>query len=335
MKTRVCLGEQSYDIILERGVHKRAGALLELDRKVLIVTDSGVPATYAQTVAAQCKEAYVVTVPMGEGSKSLACCTSLLSEMLKQGFSRKDCVVAVGGGVVGDLAGFAASCYMRGVDFYNLPTTLLSAVDSSIGGKTAVNFEGVKNIVGSFYQPKCVLMDPDTLNTLDERQLHAGIAEVIKMAATCDGALFERIEQSRTLLPELPEIIWSALEIKRKVVEQDPREGGLRRILNFGHTIGHAIEGAKEHELLHGECVALGMLPFCAPEVRPRVKAVLQKYNLPTAVELTAEELKPYLLHDKKMESDSVTVVLVDRIGTCRMEKMRVEDILLRLECLQ
>ncbi len=335
MRERVRLGEQSYDIVMERGALKQAGRLLELERKVLVVTDSGVPAVYAQTVAAQCKEAHVVTLPMGEDSKCLERFAQLLSEMLKHGFSRKDCVVAVGGGVVGDLAGFAASCYMRGVDFYNIPTTLLSSVDSSVGGKTAVNFEGVKNIVGSFYQPKCVLIDPDTLSTLCERQLRAGLAEIIKMAATCDGALFERIERSQTLSAELPEIIWSALAIKRSVVEQDPKEGGLRRILNFGHTVGHAIEGAKAPALLHGECVAVGMLPFCAPEVRPRMQAVLQKYGLPTAVKCTAEELRPYLLHDKKMETDSVTVVLVDRIGTCRTEKMRVEDILLRLECLQ
>lgn len=335
MRERVCLGEQSYDIVMERGALKRVGALLNLARKVLVVTDSGVPAVYAQTVAAQCKEACVVTLPMGEGSKSLNCYAQLLSEMLKHGFSRKDCVVAVGGGVVGDLAGFAASCYMRGVDFYNIPTTLLSSVDSSIGGKTAVNFEGVKNVVGTFYQPKGVLIDPDTLHTLDERQLHAGFAEVIKMAATCDEALFERLEQSREPMSELAEIIRGAIAIKRSVVEQDPKEGGLRRILNFGHTVGHAIEGAKEGALLHGECVAIGMLPFCAPEIRPRMKAVLQKYGLPTTVHLSAEELRPYLLHDKKAETDGVTVVLVDRIGTCRMEKMRVEDILSQWECLQ
>ncbi len=334
MKARVSLGEQSYDIILERGGLHKAGALLELGRKVLLVTDSGVPSAYAQTVAAQCKEAYIVTLPMGEGSKSLDCYTQLLSEMLKHGFSRKDCVVAVGGGVVGDLAGFTASCYMRGVDFYNIPTTLLSSVDSSIGGKTAVNFEGVKNIVGTFYQPKCVLIDPDTLKTLDERQLRAGLAESIKMAATCDSELFERIEHSSDIQADLPEIIWQSLEIKRKVVEQDPKEGGLRRILNFGHTIGHAIEGAKETSLLHGECVAIGMLPFCAPSIRQRMKAVLQRYGLPTAVEVSAEELKPYLVHDKKMETDSVTVVLVDAIGTCRMEQMRVDDILALWEAL-
>lgn len=335
MKARVALGEQSYDIILERGGLKKAGALLHLERKVLIVTDDGVPPAYAEEVAAQCKEAYVVTLPMGEGSKSLACYTQLLSKMLEHGFSRKDCVVAVGGGVVGDLAGFAASCYMRGVDFYNIPTTLLSSVDSSIGGKTAVNFEGVKNIVGSFYQPSCVLIDPDTLKTLDERQLRAGLAEAIKMAATCDSALFEKIEQSTDILADLPEIIWQSLEIKRKVVEQDPKEGGLRRILNFGHTIGHAIEGAKEASLLHGECVALGMLPFSAPSARARIKAVLEKYGLPTAVDVSAKELKPYLVHDKKMDADSVTVVLVDTVGTCRMEKMSVDGILALWEAVQ
>ena len=321
-----------YDIVLERGSLKKAGQLLELGRRVLVVTDEGVPPEYAGCVASQCREAIVVTVPRGEGSKSFEQLERLLSAMLEASFTRGDCVVAVGGGVVGDLSGFAASCYMRGIDFYNIPTTLLAQVDSSVGGKTAVNFGGVKNIVGAFYQPKKVIIDPETLKTLERRQLMAGLAEAIKMAATSSAELFEIIEKSEDLDADLPEIIRRSLCIKRDVVEQDPKENGLRRILNFGHTVGHAVEGFNKGKLLHGECVALGMPPMCSGEALGRVTKVLKKYGLPTEIEQSADELMPYLKHDKKMTADSVKVVLVDKIGQFRICDMRPEDILGSLE---
>ena len=321
-----------YDIVLERGSLKKAGQLLELDRRVLVVTDEGVPPEYAGCVASQCREAIVVTVPRGEGSKSFEQLERLLSAMLEASFTRGDCVVAVGGGVVGDLSGFAASCYMRGIDFYNIPTTLLAQVDSSVGGKTAVNFGGVKNIVGAFYQPKKVIIAPETLKTLERRQLMAGLAEAIKMAATSSAELFEIIEKSEDLDADLPEIIRRSLCIKRDVVEQDPKENGLRRILNFGHTVGHAVEGFNKGKLLHGECVALGMPPMCSGEALERVTKVLKKYGLPTEIEQSADELMPYLKHDKKMTADLVKVVLVDKIGQFRICDMRPEDILGSLE---
>ena len=321
-----------YDIVLERGSLKKAGQLLELNRRVLVVTDEGVPPEYAGCVASQCWEAIVVTVPRGEGSKSFEQLERLLSAMLEASFTRGDCVVAVGGGVVGDLSGFAASCYMRGIDFYNIPTTLLAQVDSSVGGKTAVNFGGVKNIVGAFYQPKKVIIDPETLKTLERRQLMAGLAEAIKMAATSSAELFEIIEKSEDLDADLPEIIRRSLCIKRDVVEQDPKENGLRRILNFGHTVGHAVEGFNKGKLLHGECVALGMPPMCSGEALERVTKVLKKYGLPTEIEQSADELMPYLKHDKKMTADLVKVVLVDKIGQFRICDMKPEDILGSLE---
>ena len=321
-----------YDIVLERGSLKKAGQLLELDRRVLVVTDEGVPPEYAGCVASRCREAIVVTVPRGEGSKSFEQLERLLSAMLEASFTRGDCVVAVGGGVVGDLSGFAASCYMRGIDFYNIPTTLLAQVDSSVGGKTAVNFGGVKNIVGAFYQPKKVIIDPETLKTLERRQLMAGLAEAIKMAATSSAELFEIIEKSEDLDADLPEIIRRSLCIKRDVVEQDPKENGLRRILNFGHTVGHAVEGFNKGKLLHGECVALGMPPMCSGEALERVTKVLKKYGLPTEIEQSADELMPYLKHDKKMTADSVKVVLVDKIGQFRICDMKPEEILGSLE---
>ncbi|MBR4868020.1 MAG: 3-dehydroquinate synthase, partial [Clostridia bacterium] len=185
------LGERSYDIVIRRGVLHQASEFLQLDRKVLIVTDDGVPAEYAQTVAAQCADPLVVTLPQGESTKCMASFEQLCRAMLEHGFTRTDCVVAVGGGVMGDLAGFAAASFMRGIDFYNIPTTLLSQVDSSIGGKVAIDLDGVKNCIGAFYQPKKVLIDPNTLLTLDPRHIAAGLAEAVKMAATFDKDLFE------------------------------------------------------------------------------------------------------------------------------------------------
>ena len=316
------LPQNGYDIILERGVLDRAGELLRLDRRVLIVTDSGVPAVYAQTVAAQCREATVVTVPMGEGSKSFAELESLCRVMMENNFTRADCVVAVGGGVVGDLAGFAAASYMRGIDFYNIPTTLLSQVDSSIGGKVAVNLDGVKNIVGAFYQPRRVLIDPNTLATLPPRQISNGLAEAVKMALTSDAALFELLESSDPLR-EIERVIEASLRIKKSVVERDERENGLRRILNFGHTLGHGIESAEHlHGLYHGECVALGMLPMCAPEIRERLRAVLRALNLPTELKGNLGAMLDAAAHDKKREGDRISVVWVDRIGSCEIRKM-------------
>ena len=321
-----------YDIVLEQGALKKAGQLLDLDRRVLIVTDSGTPRRYADAFAAQCKAPILVTIPGREASKSIAQFERLLSAMLRADFTRKDCVAAVGGGVVGDLSAFAASCYMRGIDFYNIPTTLLSQVDSSVGGKTAVNLDGVKNIVGTFCQPSRVLIDPETLQSLDPRQLHAGLAEAIKMAATFDPELFALIEASESLQDDLPEIIRRSLCIKRDVVEQDPKEHGLRKVLNFGHTVGHAIESFHKGTMLHGECVSLGMLPMCSAPVRGRLKKVLEKYQLPTQIAQTRQQLLPYLLHDKKMGTGRISVVFVEEIGTFTLRELSPEDILDLLE---
>lgn len=315
-----------YDIYLERGALDRAGELLSLDRKVLIVTDSGVPSQYAQRVAVQCREAHVVTVEEGEGSKSFATLEALCRIMLQKDFTRTDCVVAVGGGVVGDLSGFAAASFMRGIDFYNIPTTVLSQVDSSIGGKVAINLGHVKNIVGAFYQPRAVLIDPEVLKTLPERQIANGLAEAVKMALTSDAALFELFESGK-VLQEIDTVIECSLRVKKAVVEQDERETGLRRILNFGHTLGHGIEGAQGLSgLYHGECVALGMIPMCAPHVRARLIPVLQSLGLPTQIEGDLEAMLDLASHDKKCEGDAVSVVTVDKIGECNIIKMPLDE---------
>ena len=325
MTLNLNLPNGGYPIFIERGAIDRAGELFSLDRRVLVVTDSGVPDDYAKRIAEQCQEAYIVTVPEGEGSKSLATLELLLNEMLKNGFGRTDCVVAVGGGVVGDLSGFAASIFMRGIDFYNIPTTVLSQVDSSIGGKVAVNFGSVKNIVGAFYQPKAVIVDPEVLSTLSKRQIANGLAEAVKMALTSDSELFELFERGEAM-KNIDTVIERSLLIKKAVVEEDERESGIRRILNFGHTLGHGIEGESFDKLYHGECVALGMIPMCAPNVRARLIAVLQSLGLPTVFEGDIETVLHLTTHDKKCEGTSVNAVFVDAVGSYRIQKMPLAE---------
>lgn len=310
MSVRIELAEKSYDVHTGRGLLNRCGELLDLQRKVLVVTDDGVPAAYAAAVAARCGEPVVYTLPAGEQSKSLANFEELCRAMLSHGMSRGDCVVAVGGGMVGDLAGFAASAYMRGIDFYNIPTTLLAQVDSSIGGKVAVDMDGIKNCIGAFYQPRGVIVDADVLQTLPRRLLAEGMAEAIKMALTFDAALFARMEAGTAALDE---IIERSLQLKAAVVEQDEREQGLRRVLNFGHTIGHGIEAVSG--LYHGECVALGMLPMCVPAVRARLVPLLQHWGLPVTLDCDAEAVLAAAGHDKKKNRRGFTAVFVPEAG--------------------
>ena len=325
MTIHMDLGPDSYDIFIERGILAKAGQYLNLNRRALVVTDTGVPEVYAKALAEQCRNSVICTVETGEGSKSLTVFGQLMQTMLEHDFSRKDCVVAVGGGVVGDLSGFAASAYMRGIDFYNIPTTLLSQIDSSIGGKTAINLGGVKNIVGAFYQPKKVLIDPDLLKTLPPRQIANGMAEAIKMSLTSDKELFELLE-TQDIESNLEEIILRSLNIKKAVVEQDEKEAGLRKILNFGHTVGHGIESTSE--LYHGEAVALGMLPMCSETLRPRVVEVLKKSNLYRKLQYDWDRITQAAFHDKKADGGSVTVTLVQEPGTYELKTMGCLDVI-------
>ncbi|MGI6716422.1 MAG: 3-dehydroquinate synthase [Eubacteriales bacterium] len=325
MKLTVSLGQNSYDILVERGMLDSIGSLLNLNRRVLIITDDGVPAEYAQKVAGQSKNPFVFTIKSGEESKNIDSYKNILSYMVENNFTRTDCVVAVGGGVVGDLAGFAAATYMRGVDFYNIPTTLLSQIDSSIGGKTGINFGGFKNIVGAFYQPKRVIIDPDVLQTLPPRLFSNGLAEAIKMAATCDAKLFEIFEKE-DITGKIDEIIVKSLNIKKEVVEKDEKESGLRRVLNFGHTVGHAIESLNTG-LLHGECVALGMIPMSSPKARAKIIKALENTRLPSFYDYDAEKLIAAIAHDKKASGNNINIVYVEEIGSFKIIEKPIDSL--------
>ncbi len=311
-----------YNIYLERGALHRAGEYFNLDRNVLIVTDDGVPAEYAEAVALQCRQSLTVVFPQGEASKNFDTYKSILSALVNGGFTRTDCVVAVGGGVTGDMAGFAAASFMRGIDFYNIPTTVLSQVDSSVGGKTAIDFDGYKNIVGAFHQPKGVIIDSDTLKTLPSRQISNGLAESVKMALTHDSELFTMFECDSF---DIDTIIERSIKIKRAVVQADEKESGLRKVLNFGHTVGHAIE-SNTPSLYHGECVALGMLPMCSNEIRKRLILVFKKLNLPTTVDCEAQKIIDTMSHDKKMTGDMISVVRVEKVGSFGITELPFAD---------
>ncbi len=329
MKLHINLGKNSYDVFLQRGSLNKVGKLFDLDRKVLIVTDDGVPSQYAKIVAEQCRDSVCVTLPQGEGTKNFFYCELLCKKCLEVQLTRNDCIVAVGGGVVGDLVGFTAASYMRGIDFYNIPTTVLSQVDSSIGGKVAINLDNIKNIVGAFYQPRGVVIDPDILKTLSLRQISNGLAEAIKMGLICDGKLFYLFEKENPM-DYIDEIIWRALKAKQFVVQKDEYENGLRRILNFGHTIGHGIESCGQ--LYHGECVALGMIPLCAPSIRKRLFSVLKKFNLPTQFNFDKDVVLKAIFHDKKSDKDLINMIFVEEIGKAVQKTIKKSELYRLLE---
>ena len=324
-KLHINLGENSYEIHIGSGLLGSASELFDLDRRVLVVTDDGVPDEYAKRLAEQCRSAVIVTIPQGEESKTMETVTLLCRKMMEAGFDRRDCVVAVGGGVVGDLSGFAASCYMRGIDFYNVPTTVLSQVDSSVGGKTGVNLDHIKNIVGAFKQPKGVIADLDLLKSLPKRQVSNGLSEAVKMALTFDSELFSLFETTE-YEDKLEEIIARSIALKIAVVEQDEKEAGLRKVLNFGHTIGHGIESLGLG-YYHGECVALGMLYMCSDEVKTRLIPVLERLNLPVTAEFDKESALEAISHDKKSVNGGVSAVTVEKIGSFEMRKFTDDEL--------
>ena len=332
MKLTINCKTYSYDVIIKRNILNNVSEYLSLQRKVLILTDDGVPSEYVLKISSQCLNPIIVTVKQGEQSKNIDNYQLVMKTLIEHGFTRTDCLVSIGGGVVGDLGGFISSTYMRGIDFYNIPTTLLSQVDSSIGGKTAIDYNGIKNIIGSFYTPKCVLIDPNTLKTLDKRQLHAGLVEAIKMACTCSSSLFEIISKSKNLENDIDEIIFQSLQIKQKIVEEDLEEKGLRRVLNFGHTLGHIIESASNYNLLHGECVGIGMLSFSSDKARKQIKKLLKKYNLPTSYDLSLKDIEDYLIHDKKKTGDYIWIVSVENIGSYELKKIKIDELYSKLK---
>lgn len=333
---RVELGERSYDISIERGILKDVGpmtAALGLKGRAALVTNPKVNALYGDIVVKSLEVAgfktVVITVPDGEEYKSLDEAGKVFDALIEGRFERSSPIVALGGGVIGDMAGFVAATYLRGVPFIQVPTTLLSQVDSSVGGKTAVNHPKGKNLIGAFYQPRAVFIDPEVLKTLDERELRAGLAEVIKYGVIWDSAFFAFLEQNADKLLEPGEEIIKAIEkscaIKAEVVGKDEREEGLRAILNFGHTFGHAIEALSGYGTFrHGEAVAIGMAMAAGlsahqggcNECGPRITTLLKKLGMPFAPPaIGVESFIDAMRLDKKVSSGRIRFILASEMG--------------------
>lgn len=328
MKLSVNLTHKSYDIIIEHGVLHRIGEFTNLNRKVLVISDDGVPRKYVDAVLAQCPQGYSVVVKQGEGAKSFPVYQMLCEKLLEYSFSRTDCIIALGGGVIGDLSGFVAATFLRGIEFIGIPTTTLSQIDSSIGGKVAINLANVKNIVGSFYHPSAVLIDPDTLQTLDKRHFSNGLVEAVKAGLIYDASILDLFEQNDPA-DVIDEIIYRSLLVKKDVVEKDEKEQNLRKILNFGHTLGHGIETVYGlHDLLHGECVAIGMIPMLEEEaLKQRVLKIYEKLNLKSEIAYDPDAVYQVMTRDKKVQGSTITVVKVKEAGTARLEKIKTEEL--------
>lgn len=328
LQLSVNLQEKSYDIIIERGILQRIGEYANLDRKVLIISDTGVPKQYVDAVMAQCPQGAYHIVQQGEGAKTFPVYQQLCCKLLELGFTRTDCIIALGGGVIGDLSGFVASTYLRGIEFIGVPTTTLSQIDSSIGGKVAINLEHVKNIIGGFHHPSVVLIDPDTLKTLPKRHFINGLVEAVKAGLIYDSSILDLFEQHDPM-EQVEQIIYHSLLVKKAVVEQDEKELNLRKILNFGHTLGHGIESVYGlSELLHGECVAIGMIPMLEDEeLKARVLRIYDKLGLKSDVAYNADEVFAVMKKDKKAQGDTITVVKVKEAGKAKLEKISMEQL--------
>lgn len=329
MKLHMQTTSAEYDIIVERGVIHHIAEYINLDRKVLILTDQNIPQKWIDIVSSQCDTSMVYKVPGGEDSKSMKVFEEVLQACLSFHMGRKDLMIALGGGVIGDLCGFVAASYMRGIDFMSIPTTTLSQIDSSIGGKTAINLGKVKNIVGAFHQPKLVLVDLDTLSTLPERHVKNGLVEAVKAGLIRDPELFEIFERDN-YMDHLEEIIYRSLCMKRDVVSQDERESGLRKILNFGHTIGHGIEAYYNLETYyHGESVAMGMFYFLgSEELKMRLKAVCERMGVPVKAPIDIQKVYEITALDKKASGGTISTIWVDEIGKAYVKDIAQEEIL-------
>lgn len=323
---------QSYKIIIERGCMEQIGAraakLFQPGAKVLIVSDTNVMPIYGAQIArslTQCGfSCFQFAFPAGETSKRLSTIESIYGVLAENRFTRSDFILALGGGVTGDMAGFAAATYLRGIRFIQVPTTLLAQVDSSVGGKTGVDLPHGKNLVGAFHQPALVLIDPNTLSTLPPHYFSDGMGEVIKYGCIKSRALFNLI-QSTDIHNDMENIIFCCIDIKRELVEQDEFDTGERMLLNFGHTFGHALEKLYDFERLsHGEAVGIGMVLMAkygeaagitAPGTADEIISVLNKYNLPIRNDNPMQHIVAATAVDKKNSGDTISVILLEEIG--------------------
>lgn len=342
MKTIHVSASHEYDVIVENGLLDRIG-LLAADcvgvGTACIVSDDSVFPLYGERVERSLADAgfrvehYVI--PHGEQHKNLATYEKVLTALYEQHLTRSDAVIALGGGVVGDLTGFVAATYLRGIRFVQIPTTLLAMVDSSVGGKTAVDLGTGKNQVGAFYQPALVLCDPELLHTLPEEEFRCGCAEVIKYGMLGNAEFFEELKQT-PVKEQLENVITTCVAMKRDIVENDEFDTGMRQKLNLGHSIGHAVEACSDFSILHGQGVAIGMAiitraavakGYCPQETLDELLDLLRRYDLPTETEHSLDALFAAALSDKKMSGSKMKLIVPEKIGSCRIEAVPAAEV--------
>ncbi len=337
---RVETDSGGYDVKIASGLIDVLGnTVLNLTsaKRCVVVSGENVFPLYGEQAIKSLRSAGIgaetIVFPAGEDTKSLTCYAELLNYLAEQKLTRSDCLVALGGGVTGDLGGFAAATYQRGIPYIQVPTTLLAAVDSSVGGKTAINLPAGKNQAGAFWQPRCVLCDTDMLLTLPERELHAGYAEVIKYAVLGDADLFDHLQRHDI---STEETIETCVRMKAEIVADDERDTGRRRLLNLGHSFGHAIESRSGYRLLHGEAVAVGLAMVSRAAVKKGILdamscgaiiEMLQEYELPTEPEWGADELFDLLLQDKKFYSGKLHLIVPKSIGWCVIMPLNMTEL--------
>ncbi len=333
----------SYEVLIGPGVLSESGAYLKglfPDSRLAVITDSTVAPLYLETARESLTAAgYTVSThvfPAGEASKNFATLSGILEFLASVPLTRTDCLIALGGGVAGDMAGFAAACYLRGIRYVQMPTTLLSAVDSSVGGKTAIDLKAGKNLAGAFLQPSAVLCDTDCLRSLPPEVFADGAAEAVKTGVLCDESLFALFEDG-SLMVNPAEVIARCVAYKAGVVERDEREQGERKLLNLGHTIGHAIEKCSGYRIPHGHAVAAGLAIMARSAERQgmteepiadRICACLKAQNLPVVTEYPPDMLAEAAGADKKRSGDEITIIVPRKIGRCALEKIPVSGLL-------
>jgi len=332
MKVKISTPNKNYDIIIDKLPE------IKIDSKVAVITNPKVAGLHINylTNKLKTKELHIITLPDGEEYKNFDSVNYALDRLFDAKFDRNSTLIAFGGGVIGDMTGFIASIFLRGVKFIQIPTTLLAMVDSSVGGKTGINNKYGKNLIGSFYQPEAVYIDTYFLNTLDKREFNAGMAEIIKMAVMFDKEFFENIKNNRLSLEEM---IKRAVELKAEVVNQDEKEKGIRSVLNYGHTFGHVIENLTNYKTyLHGEAVAIGMvmanrlsnkLGYLSKEEEKEIKEVLEKNNLPTSFKVKdIDEFYNHFFLDKKTTNNEIKFIIPEKIGKYKIVKNIEEKII-------
>lgn len=343
-KLHVATGNRPYDILIGRGIIKNCGSLIKditTAQKVMVISDSNVFPLYGNTVLNSLNEhgfeAFSHVFEAGEERKNLNTIYEIYDNLANNGFTRKDIIVALGGGVTGDMAGFAAATFLRGIDFIQIPTSLLAQVDSSVGGKTGVDIKQGKNLVGAFWQPSMVIIDPNTLDTLSDFFFADGMGEVIKYGCIKSRVLFEQIKNCN-IKEEIDDIIYQCVDIKRGVVERDEREQGERALLNFGHTLGHSIEKLYSFKgISHGQAVAVGMVLMSKAGEKQGITQkgtsqeiidLCKKYCLPTTDKCTFLDMAEAAKSDKKTVGNDIKLVLLRKIGDSFTQKIKLDNLL-------